>query len=183
MLVGTNLGMVKGRRRGASDEKSKLESKEGERIKFQVVGLGESKIVDDVWKFLMFCTNLTLNISINLSPIPIIDWSLTYKERQTHEWCQKLSELAEIVDWFRTSLNFLTKWGWFWTFLDRFWSIWANFQHFWTESYKESTQADQKAGIICRSGLHYQSLLHFWYCLKFCQAQLQLQLHISWTLI
>ena len=48
MLVGTNLGMVKGRRRGASDEKSKLESKEGERIKFQVVGLGESKIVDDV---------------------------------------------------------------------------------------------------------------------------------------
>ena len=47
MLVGTNLGMVRGRRRVIS-EKSSLQGREGERIQCQVVGVGENKIVDDV---------------------------------------------------------------------------------------------------------------------------------------
>ena len=53
MLVWTNLGMMKGRRRVTSDKESSLQSREGERIKCQVVGVGrlkegESKIVDNV---------------------------------------------------------------------------------------------------------------------------------------
>ena len=53
VLVGTNLGVVKGRRKVTSDKESSLQSREGERIKCQVVGVGrlkegERKIVDNV---------------------------------------------------------------------------------------------------------------------------------------
>ena len=40
--------MVRGRRRVISDNESSLQGREGERIQCQVVGMGESKIVDAV---------------------------------------------------------------------------------------------------------------------------------------
>ena len=63
MLVGTNLGMVRGRRRVISDKESSLQ---GERIQCQVVAVGECKTVDDVWELFIFFVKWILNIWSNM---------------------------------------------------------------------------------------------------------------------